>query len=193
MTMANAGVPICMVSTPQFFITQKVIEKNGWNSAQLTGRISHYESLPADLSAKDLMGVAKAVLPESDNQVLRALAVYARSSARYLAAIDAIAKRARFIAMRAGRAAATTADVRTAMQESVIPADTKLHRALESGRANKPGKMQPVAESIMPAHAARSGSEPEPAPADLGTPGRRQTIPSLSAQRRSETAPLIEA
>ena len=76
---------------------------------------------------------------------------------------------------------------------SVIPSDAKLQRALESGRASKPGKMQPVAESIMPAPAARSGSEPEPAPADLGTLGSRLIAPGLSTQRRPAVASLIEA
>jgi hypothetical protein len=92
--------------------------------------------------------VAKAVLPEADAKVLRALAVYARSSARYLAAIDSIAKRARFVAMRAGRKEATTADVRKAMQESVIPADSKLLRALEAGRNSK--RAQPALD-VLPA------------------------------------------
>jgi hypothetical protein len=155
MAMANAGVPIAMVSTPQFFVTQKLVERKGWNTAQLTGRISHYESLPAVLSPDDLMAVAKTILPEADEQCLRALAVYARSSARYLAAIDSISKRARYIAMRDNRATATTGDVRKAMQESVIPADTKLHSALDvgCGKARKmvSGALPNVAdESILP-------------------------------------------
>lgn len=148
MTMANAGVPIGMISTPQFFVIQKVVEKNGWNSSQLIGRLSLYESLPQDLSIEDLVGVARAVLPEASNDVLRALAVYARSSARYLAAIDAIAKRARYTAMREGRVVATANDVRKAMQESVIPADTKLFRALERGRNGKADKLLPVATTL---------------------------------------------
>ena len=143
MTMANAGVPICMISTPQFLVTQKVVEKNGWNSAQLTGRISHYESLPQNLTQDDLIGVAKAVLPEADKEVLRALAVYAQSSARYLAAIDSIAKRARYIAKCEGRDVATAGDVRRAMKESVVPADTKLLFALESGAGAKLPKIKP--------------------------------------------------
>ena len=141
MTMANAGVPICMIATPQFFVTQKVVEKNGWNSAQLTGRIAHYEPLPQELSLEDLTGVARTVLPEASANVLKALAVYAQSSARYLAAIDSIAKRARYIAMRDSRDSATAGDVRKAMQESVIPADTKLHIALETGK--RPKSFQP--------------------------------------------------
>jgi len=90
------------------------------------------------------MAVTKAVLPEAEPLVLRALAVYARSSSRYLAAIDSVAKRARYIAMQAGRASATAEDVRKAMQESVIPADTKLFRALENGRRGKFGQLLPL-------------------------------------------------
>lgn len=131
MTMANARVPIAMVSTPQFLTTQKAVEKNGWNSAQLTGRIGHYEPLPTTLELDDLMAVGKAVLPEASKDVLRALGAYARTSARYLAAIDSISNRARYLAMKAGRGEATAGDVRTAMSESVIPADTKLTQALE--------------------------------------------------------------
>ncbi|HEY3762679.1 MAG TPA: AAA family ATPase [Verrucomicrobiae bacterium] len=157
MTMANHNVPICAITTPQFIELQKAAEEKGrWNSAQLIGRICHYEPLPTDLDEADLMAVGKAVLPESSNEVLRALAVYARSSARYLAAIDSIAKRARFISMRAGRADATTADVRTAMKESVIPADSKLLRALASGRKSKTPQPTPV-----PTIATMADDEPE--------------------------------
>ena len=188
MTMANAGVPICMVSTPQFFVTQKAVEKNGWNSAQLTGRISHYESLPADLSPEDLMAVAKTVLPEASVQSLRALAVYARSSARYLAAIDSIAKRARYIAMRAGRADATTDDVRKAMQESVIPADTKLHCALDASARGKLAKITPA--PVMP-----MASDETPPVSEEILPARSRLAPiaSVARSRAGDPASLVEA
>jgi len=45
--------------------------------------------------------------------------------------------------VQARRAAATAEDVRKAMQESVIPADTKLFRALENGRRGKSDKLIP--------------------------------------------------
>ncbi|HEV2330610.1 MAG TPA: ATP-binding protein [Verrucomicrobiae bacterium] len=144
MSLANEtddhpAVPIAMISTPQFIELQKAAKEKGlWNSAQLTGRIAYFESLPTDLEPSDLMAVAQAVLPEANSKVLRALAVYARSSERYLAAIEAIAKRAHFIAMRDNRKEVTTADLRKAMQESVIPADAKLLRALETGRRRQP-------------------------------------------------------
>jgi hypothetical protein len=192
MTMANAGVPICMISTNQFFATQKVIEKNGWNSAQLTGRISHYESLPSELSPEDLIGVAKAILPEADAKTLRALAAYARSSSRYLAAIDSITKRASYVAQRAGRNVATTDDVRTAMLESVIPADTKLHRALESVGKGKLARI--TSAPALPPDSEVQETAPETVP-DEFQPARSR-VPALvpgSRIRAGNEAPLIEA
>jgi hypothetical protein len=149
MTMANAGVPICLVSTPQFITAQKAMEKTGWNSAQLTGRIGHYEFLPSELTLADLTAVGRAVLPEASSDVLAALASYARVSARYLAAVDSIAKRAQFIAQRNGRTQCTAGDVRTAMQESVIPSDTMLVRTLEHAKKSA-GNGRTVAPILPP-------------------------------------------
>ena len=175
MKMANAGVPIAMVATPQFIEVQKLIEKNGWNSKQLTGRIKHYEPLPAELSKSALMAVAKAVLPEANNDVLKALAIYALNSARYLAAIDSISTRARYLAMKEGRKTATRADVKKAMYESVIPADRKLLAALEAGRKTK-------LSAIAPLGAELRNSKTPPAETDFEMPARRSniTVPSTA-------------
>lgn len=183
MAMANAGVPIAMVSTPQFIQAQRAMEKTGWNSAQLTGRIKHYESLPVDLSQADLIGVAKSVLPEADSEVLRALAIYARSSARYLSAIDSISTRARYLATKEKRDMATTADIKKAMQESVIPADTKLQLALERGK--KENRIRPGQQSQSLASAEYPGESREEFP-------RRERQISLSSTRPDQ-ASLVEA
>ena len=185
MTMANAGVSICMVSTPQFIETQKAVERTGWNSAQLTGRISHYEPLPVDLSHDDLIAVAKSVLPEADAQVLRALAVYARTSSRYLAAIDSISKRARYIAMRDGRDVANAVDVRRAMQESVIPADTKLQSALATGKKSKATADVPPAVYPASATGLDAGQDSLPSVSRLRSesPPARVAVESLPAVR----------
>ena len=159
MAMANAGVPICMISTPQFIEWQKAAEeKGGWNSAQLTGRIGHYELLPASLDVADLMAVGKAVLPEAGKYIWRVLAGYARSSARYLAAVDSIAKRSKYIAQRAGRTQCNADDVHTAMKESVVPSDARLVRTLENVRKSKSGRRAtlPVPETPLPAPAVET-------------------------------------
>jgi hypothetical protein len=180
MTMANAGVPIAMISTPQFIEIQKVVEKSGWNSRQLVGRIKHYEPLPVELSHEDLIGVARAVLPEATGDALKALAIYARNSARYLAAIDSIADRARYLAMKDRRSVAMTVDVQRAMKESVIPADSKLQSALARGQSQKRAGLSPLGAGA--AEAVRRQSE-------FPAPPERSIAP---AERALET-PLIEA
>jgi hypothetical protein len=192
MAMANQNVPICAICTPQFIELQRAAEEKGrWNSAQLVGRISHYEPLPDDLTMEDLISVAKSVLPEASAADLRALAIYAKSSARYLAAIDSISKRARYIAMRDGRAIASTADVRKAMKESVIPADTRLLCALENGRGAKPAKITPDLELSAPERsgADRSASEPD----DFSSARRRGDVTVSLPSHRVPGASLVEA
>jgi histone H3/H4 len=116
-----------------------------------------------------LMAVAKSALPEADGQTKRALAAYALTSAKYLAAIEAIAKRARYIAAKDGRASATTDDVRRAMKESVIPADSKLVNALKTvERTSRRERSLPVATPPAPAPSQALPPRREVAPPEIG-------------------------
>jgi AAA domain len=189
MHMANQGVPICLLSTPQFLVTLKSKEeKGGWNSAQFQGRLAEYKQLPAELSKKDLVNVAAALLPEGDDQTLRAIADYARSSARYLAAIETISTRARYLASRAGRDSAEAEDVRRAMEESVIPSDSKLVRVLEAKRptGRRRSMAAPAAAAVLPEISSdESPVQRRAGDRDLRPPiaGRRaETLTSLSLE-----------
>jgi hypothetical protein len=169
-TPEHPAVPMCLILTPQFIQSQIAIGKTGWNSAPLTGRIGHYEFLPKELTLADLTAVGRAVLPEASEEILKVLASYARMSARYLAAVDSIAKRAQFIAQRNGRTQCTASDVRTAMQESVIPSDTMLIRTLErakksAGKGRMVAPMLPQNEIEPPAPARGPRLVPDAAPA----------------------------
>jgi hypothetical protein len=160
---------MCLVATPQFIQSQIAMGKNGWNSAQFIGRLADYKRLPGEVGIEDLMAVASSVLPQEDTVTIRAMAAYARTSARCLAAIDSIAARARYHANRAGREHATTEDVRKAMQESVIPSDTMLVRTLEQGRkaTSKGRSISPLpvqAEVKPPARVTRPAMKTTGAP-----------------------------
>ena len=174
MTMVNKGVPICMISTPQFITAQNAFERSGWNSAQLTGRISNYRQLPAELDATDLMAVGRVALPHASNDVLKVLAIYARCSARYLAAVDSISKRAQYIARRQGRDQCTAEDVQMAMKESVIPSDNRLLTTLEqankaSGRRRQVMPPAPELETENPRRVPMSAKDVRPvAPVESG-------------------------
>lgn len=130
MSLANSGVPIFLCATPQFLETQKNAETvSRWNSAQLTKGI-HYVPLPSVLSNADLTALAKRMAPEADADSIKALVIYARISGKFLAGIDAVVRRARFVAKRKGRGNVTGDDLRAAAAESVMPSDNALAEAL---------------------------------------------------------------
>jgi hypothetical protein len=133
--LVNFNVPVALVTTPLFYLSQKRVEElTGWTSEQLIGRIGHVERLPDKLGRADLVKVAKALLPSADKVAWGALAAYADLSKKHLASIEAIAKRATWLANRDGKQSAAATYVRRAMKESVIPSDTALAESLAPGR-----------------------------------------------------------
>ena len=151
MSMANQGVPIALISTPQFLETQKALEdRSGWNSRQFQGRIGLYVPLPRQLEEADLVKVARACLPKSGDEELGHIAVYAMASCRQLAAVDAIVKRARFLATRAGREDVAVLDIRAAMRDTIIPSDSSLTKALEKPTGKRRGRVVELPEPVQP-------------------------------------------
>lgn len=131
--LVNCNVPVALVVTPQFFRAQKVCEERiGWASEQFVGRIGDYVKLPDELSIGDLRSVARAHLPEGDATSIEALALYAGSSQKYLAAIEHAVKKARYLAGQAGRSGVTQGDIRTAIESGMIPSDSALAAAIRS-------------------------------------------------------------
>ncbi len=145
--LVNMGVPVALVTTPQFMRTQKLMEaKTRWASEQFTGRLGHYQKLPEKLSDQDLEAVSRSVLPEGDRRTIKMLVLYAKASAKYLAAIDTAARRARYLANQAGRAQIEEEDLRRAIVGSVIPSDAALAAAVapRSGRARHVEHLAPT-------------------------------------------------
>ena len=133
--LVNCNVPVALVTTPQFYASQQRVERlTGWTSEQFIGRIGHIERLPSKLGRADLVKVAKALLPDADSATWGALAAYADLSKKHLASIEAISKRAAWLASQDGKQSATAAYVRRAMKESVIPSDTALAESLAPAR-----------------------------------------------------------
>ena len=131
MAMVNAGVPISLITTPQFFNSQKQLEKrSGWNADQLVGRIAHVENLPETLGDADLEAVAKAFVPSGDADVVETLVLYAKSAAKYLKGIEDVVKRASFLARKGNRDNITLRDIKQAIEGSINPSDSALASAL---------------------------------------------------------------
>ena len=148
--LVNHGVPVALITTPQFFRSQKEIEtRTCWTSEQFTGRIGHYQKLPDTLSAADLQSVASALVPGLDVRAVELLVLYAQSSAKYLAGIKAVVDRASFNARKDGREKIQLADVKRAIKESVIPSDSAFSAAMLGH--DKPARRRAVNVPAIPA------------------------------------------
>ena len=137
--LVNNGVPVALVTTPQFLRNQKEFEnRTRWTSEQLTGRIGHYEPLPDALTAADLEKVSASLLPGADAKTIEMLVAYAQASAKYLAGIRHAVDRATFIARKEGREKIQFADVKQALKQAVIPSDSAFANAV--GATNNPAR-----------------------------------------------------
>lgn len=133
--LVNRGIPVALVTTPQFGKSQRTIEqKTGWASEQFIGRIGHWQRLPDRLAEKELEDIARHLLPKGDGKSIEALVAYAQASSKYLAGIESAARHAKYRADKAGRNRVEFADVKEAIQGGVIPSDTALAKAFGSGR-----------------------------------------------------------
>jgi hypothetical protein len=177
--LINYGVGVALVTTPQFIKTQKVIEqRTSWTSEQLTGRIGHYEKLADTLSDADLESVAKSLLPTGDARCIKALVLYAKSSAKYLAGIETAVARAKFIASRNQRAQVTFADVKQTI-ENVIPSDRALAEALAV--STKPRRGQGFKPAALPLQSQFRAPETPSQP-----PARREISPDCQRNRLAD-------
>ena len=176
--LVNYNVPCACVTTPQFYASQKRVERlTEWTSEQFIGRIGHLERLPSKLGRADLVKVAQALLPGADAASWGALAAYADVSKKHLASIEAIAKRAAWLARQDGQSAATATYVRRAMKESIIPSDTALAESLapaRNGRRNSPARLPrrlsecpAAAPPTVPIRADQDGMRMRQRPGDL--------------------------
>lgn len=174
--LVNHNVPVALITTPQFMRHQKALErKTCWTGEQFTGRIGHYEKLPDTLPKEDLTAVSKSLLPEGCAKSIELLAAYAQASAKYLAGIDAVVRRARFLASNEGRQDVLFDDLKSAIQGSVIPSDAALSEALAETRQPKRSR------AIAPAPQAARAIDAEPAPirrnSEMPAPATNRNLP----------------
>lgn len=116
--VVNKGIPVALVTTPQFDTSQKaIVNGSGWASEQLDGRIAFRLNLPTTLPDGDLAAIARSYLPEAEKKVVDGLCIYAKASGKYLFGVESVAKRSRFLAKKAGRSTPGTAELKAAMME----------------------------------------------------------------------------
>ncbi len=153
--LVNKGVPAALVSTEQFDkYLESVVKTTGWASEQLDGRIALRLDLPAKLPRTDLIAIAQHYFPEAQKEVSSILYWYAVRSGKYIAGLESVAKRARYLARKDDRDMPNGEDLKNAIVQ-VDPAIARIfENEIETGKSetgkveNKPPatRLQPLCE-----------------------------------------------
>jgi len=186
-SLVNNGVPAALVATPQFTKNQELLsQKVGWRTGQFIGRIDHFEKLPDALSTEDLTAIAQAMLPQGDTKSIKALVNYAKQSSKYVAAIEATVKRARYLAGKDGNSKITRAYIKRALKESMLTSESALNEALQEARAK--AKVRSRGQFFAPANLRQSGFALPRKIAKEVTPDEAES-PARGGLERCETEP----
>lgn len=184
--LVNKGVAVALVTTPQFFRSLSEIERvTCWTSDQFKGRIGRYIKLPDVLSREELQEVAGVLLPAGDAKSIRALALYAESSGKYLGALEAVADTAQYFCQSEDRPKVEFRDVERAIRESVTPSDEALKAAFAVSPDTKRRRVSKVVAAPLHGDFQRTAT-----PLPDGDFPRRETAPARQiAPREVETMP----
>jgi hypothetical protein len=141
----DRDLPVALVTTPQSFshAVQVFKKQTGYNFDQFFGRVMLNLTLPNELDEADLLAVVKFQGPDIPEKFHRLIVARAMQSEGYLKVVEAICRRARYIAQREGNPAVSLADVELAAGE-VIPAPTAPARSTPAAPAPARPK-QPLA------------------------------------------------
>jgi hypothetical protein len=186
--LVDHGVPVALVSTPQFHRDLGSLEKTtGYNAGQFLRRFAgRWKPLPETTERADLLAIAARELPRAGAGLREKAVDYAIQTGRDVSGLGDVIKEARSLARRAGRAEVLPEDLKAAVGERAHN-DMALSRTLnEMAGMKRSRRFVPVAVPApmpppMPAPA-------EPAP-DFEAVNRRLTAPVLD--RRPAAASLI--
>ena len=155
--LVDKGVPVALLAGPQFAPDLRMVEeKTGWSSAGFRNLLRHYQELPERLTEAELMAVAHRCLPTSGRDSIEALALLAVGSRRYLTAVENVVARARAIAGKEGRDKVTTADVRVAIEDYVIPSSYSARKCYLTKPRRRQGRRRGLR---MPAARRNAGAQ----------------------------------
>jgi hypothetical protein len=166
--IVDRQLPLAISVTPQAFkgAIDRFVKKTRYDMTQFFGRDFLPCVLPEVLSEEDLIAVARIHFPGFSGKALGYIASEARLSQNYLQAVEAIARRARFLAGKRG-GAVKLKDIETAASEVLSrnpnsadrdaegarvdsqEAGTRVTRPAAGRRINQP--LKPVGTGIQPA------------------------------------------
>ncbi|HLX72909.1 MAG TPA: ATP-binding protein [Verrucomicrobiae bacterium] len=162
--VADEGVPLGLISTPQFIKDMAIAaEKTGWNYLQFRRRMK-YVPLPAKNSESDIERVARHVLPGASDRVIDEVVFYVVASTRDLSAIGEIVDELKDMLGCDTLEKVTHGQVKRVIDERLMKSDDAFKQAIEAARnpnarkSNHRRRSNP--EPILPADTEAENDEP---------------------------------
>jgi len=137
--LIDFGVPVALVSTPQFFTQQcDRFRRAGWNSNQIQRRLTRLVRLPESLSKDDVLEVVARYFPNFPERTAKEIAGVALFSIGYLTTIVSLRKRFDFLRSR-----------RPLMGDAELLREILDEKSIELGLAMQPAN-EPAATPLQP-------------------------------------------
>jgi len=168
------GAGVCMISSPQFFMQKRTCEKTGWDSPEFLSKISEAAALPESLTMEELTEIAGVALPAASADDRDTMALTAVGSTKFLANIQQVSDKAKYIAEKGGRIELTAEDINEAItavdrSDALLRAATTVSKKPARG-GNAAGSKKPLSSSVK--SSKPSGTARNAAPAAVPSPHR---------------------
>jgi hypothetical protein len=168
--LCNRGVPVGLITTPQFNKTmRRVMGNSGWNSGQFERRVKRAVALPERPDKCDLDSVARKLSPKSSESFFKLAVGFAGvQKQHHLDALADVIKEAADIARKQGRDVPAFADAKAAIDGVLVPAalDKQAIFAEPKLQSRRPASgMTSTAASLQPGRVSETAEEIEEAPA----------------------------
>jgi hypothetical protein len=185
--ICNSGVPIALVTTPQFIVCMtRAADQVEWNYRQFRRRVKRWVKLPASNSEEDIKAVARNMFKKADARTISKIAGYALLSKRDLSAVGDVADEVRAVLGTDDLAGASLDHVHRAIYDFLLPSDKAFLEDMEAARnmgRKPPRKLTPPLPEV---------SEPESPQGEIASARGRGIVASLGPRSRSGAVELVE-
>jgi len=133
--ICNRGIPIALVTTPQFIVHMtRAADQVEWNYRQFRRRVKRWVKLPATNTEEDIKAVARNVFKKADARTISKIAGYALLSKRDLSAVGDVADEVRAMLGTEDLSNASADHVHRAIYDFLLPSDKTFLEGMEAAR-----------------------------------------------------------
>ena len=174
--VCNRGIPIALVTTPQFIVCMtRAADQVEWNFRQFRRRVKRWKKLPAVNTDADIKSVARHVFPKANEQMISLIVGYALLSKRDLSAVGDVADEVRAMLGTDDLSKATQQHIHRAIHEFLLPSDKTFLEGMAAARSM----------------VKKSGRRPAPMPPELELPDQSDEPERPAVAPARAVAPVL--